>query len=449
VSHRFRDQEDGEEATYQLPGLESELCVRRFRVEVVQGPDGGKSAVSEGDELAIGTAAGNDLVLSDGTVSRHHCAVNATARGFWLRDLDSTNGTRLVGFRVGSAKLKSGASFTVGRSTLRFDALDDDVRTALSPSEAFAGVLGKSAAMRRIFAMLPRLAATDATVLIEGETGTGKSLLASAIHDTSPRSACPFVVLDCASITPTLIESQLFGHSRGAFTGAQQAREGAFQVAGGGTLFLDEIGELPLDLQPKLLRVLEERKVTPLGTTQEVAVDVRVIAATNRDLREEVNRGRFRTDLYYRLNVVRLRVPPLRERPEDIAPLVEHFYRQCSPNDPHPPEALVATWRDLHWSGNVRELRSAVERAVLLGAMADGPKAADDRPPAAGDGPHDLALPFRAAKERVVTRFEHAYLAALIERHQGNISQAARAAHMDRNHLRELLRRHGIEPKAE
>jgi DNA-binding NtrC family response regulator len=399
--------------------------------------------VSEADEISIGSSEGNDLVLTDSSVSRHHCVITERAKGFWIKDLDSTNGIVVGGHKVGSARLKSGSSFKLGRTTLRFDALDEEVSQPLSRTVSFADVMGQSAAMRRIFATLPRIAAAGSTVLLEGETGTGKSLVAAAIHEASPRASAPLVVVDCASVSPTLIESQLFGHKRGAYTGAHDDKPGAFVAAQGGTLFLDEVGELPLELQPKLLRVLEERVVTPVGSTTPVAIDVRVVAATNRDLREEVNRGGFRADLFYRLNVVRVHLPPLRERPEDIELLVDHFYGQFSPDQSSPPPEMLASFKRQRWSGNVRELRSAVERAILLG------DAAPDQPSAHTHGSDpfvDLSLPFRSAKDAVVSQFEKAYLAALIHAHGGNISKASRAARMDRNHLRELLRRHDLLP---
>jgi transcriptional regulator with GAF, ATPase, and Fis domain len=418
------------------------LTFQRFAVEVVGGKDEGLRVESEGEELGIGTAPGNAMVLTDRAVSRHHCVITVTARGFSLRDLDSTNGIKIARHKVGSAYLKPGSTFTIGRSKLRFQSLDDHVTEPVSPDEEFAGVLGRSPAMRRIFAMLPKVAASDSTVLLEGETGTGKTLLASAIHDSSPRATGPFVVVDCASVTPTLVESQLFGHVRGAYTGASGEREGAFLAAGGGTIFLDEVGELPLELQPKLLRVLEERVVTPVGDTRSLPVDVRVVAATNRDLREEVNRGRFRADLFYRLHVVRLVVPPLRERPDDVELLARHFWSEAAGARPID-EALVASWRRHRWSGNVRELRSAVDRAILLGDAASE-ATSGGASPASPTELSSTSLPFRAAKDRVVTEFERAYLGELITRHEGNISAAAREAKMDRNHLRELLRRHEL-----
>jgi transcriptional regulator with AAA-type ATPase domain len=278
--------------------------VQRFRVEVVAGPDAGKRAVATRDELLVGTAPGNDLVLADPTVSRQHIAVASGPRGFTLADLGSSNGTTVSGVRVERAFLKSGCAIGLGHSALRFEVESDPLRAPLSATDRFGRLLGRSSAMRRIFAVLPRLAASDATVLLEGETGTGKSLLADAIHQESARRSGPFVVVDCGAIAPSLIESELFGHERGAFTGATGTRVGAFESARGGTIFLDEVGELPLELQPKLLRALEDRVVKRVGGSEPIKLDVRVVAATHRDLKREVNRGTFRADLFYRLQVV-------------------------------------------------------------------------------------------------------------------------------------------------
>jgi DNA-binding NtrC family response regulator len=439
--------------TRALPGRARELTFRRFRLVVVAGADKGAEKVSDAPEFVIGTGDGNQLVLSDAAVSRHHCVITATPLGYLLRDLGSTNGTTLAGFRVESAYLKSGALIGVGESSLRFESLEEEIREELSEDDRYGRALGRSPAMRRIFALLPRIAASDSTVLLEGETGTGKGLLAEAIHQGSARARGPLVVVDCSSIPPTLIESELFGHEKGSFTGAHVARQGAFEAARGGTIFLDEVGELPLDMQPKLLRALEERLIKRIGATEAVRLDVRVLAATNRDLRQEVNRGAFRSDLFYRLNIVRLRIPPLRERREDIPFLVAHFYKQfVTEGDPNPPAELVATLTRQDWPGNVRELRSAVERSVLLGdpelwrELAAAPEPAEGA--AAQGAPDELdfdpSLSFRAVKERAVARWERAYVKELVRRSGGNLSRAARFARMDRNHLRELLRRHDV-----
>jgi DNA-binding NtrC family response regulator len=427
-----------------------EFTFKRFRFHVTEGRDRGLEQSSDAAEFVIGTAAGNCLVLTDETVSRHHCVVTATPLGYLIRDLGSTNGTQLSGYRIESAYLKPGALIRVGETTLRFDSLDEEIHEPLSEGDRFGRALGRSSAMRRIFAILPRIAASESTILLEGETGTGKGLIAEAIHAHSPRQKGPFVVLDCSSIPPTLIESELFGHEKGAFTGAHTARHGAFEAARGGTVFLDEIGELPIEMQPKLLRALEERLIKRIGSQDVVRLDVRVIAATNRDLRQEVNRGTFRSDLFYRLNIVKLRVPPLRERREDIPLLIEHFYEQyVTSGDRHPPAEMVGALVRQDWPGNVRELRSAVERAVLmddpeLWHEIQGAPIAQPAAPAAAPADFDPAMSFRGAKERAVARWEREYVRELIRRAGGNLSRAARSARMDRNHLRELLQRHGV-----
>jgi len=460
--------EPGHEAAVRYTGATSalerpsELRIQRFCLRVASGPDRGASRESSAFEFAVGTAPGNDLVLTDPTVSRHHCAVIATPEGFLLRDLQSTNGTILGEHRIQSAFLRPLAVIRVGRSALVFESINGDVCEPLADEERFGRMVGASPATRRIFALLPRIAASGSTVLIEGETGTGKGLLADAIHRESPRRSGPFIVVDCGAIPGPLIEAELFGHEKGAFTGAHMARPGAFEAACGGTVFLDEIGELPLDMQPKLLRALEDRVVKRLGSVDPVALDVRVVAATSRDLRHEVNAGTFRSDLFYRLNVVRLRLPPLRERREDIPLLTQHFYSQLAGDSHlHPPADLVEGLVRQELPGNVRELRSAVERAVLLGdpalAAELGADGRDERvtvpaipleavpiPPVADPLAPDFSIPFRAAKERLVTTWERSYLSELLGRTGGNLSRAARMARMDRNHLRELLRRYKL-----
>lgn len=454
-------EENGKE-TQALVVRPRECAIGRFRLSVVTGADRGIERVSDGAEFSIGTAASNHMVLTDRAVSRHHCVINATEKGFFLQDQGSRNGTIVGGLHVEKAYLGPGTVLKLGDSVLRFDALSDEIVEALSEEERFGRILGHSTAMRRLFAALPRIAASDSTVLLEGETGTGKGLLAEVIHQKSARAKGPFVVIDCSAIPPSLIEAELFGHGKGAFTNALHARPGVFEAAAGGTVLLDELGEMPLDMQPKLLRALEERIVRRIGTLDPIRLDVRILAATNRDLRQEVNRGAFRADLYYRLNIVRIRLPPLRERREDIPLLIAHFYQQFARSgDPRPTEEFVSALVKQDWPGNVRELRGCIERAILmqdaefwfeatLGAGSPTAAALHNKPESSAEAPRnqyadDLALgSFRAAKERAVALWERGYVAALVRENEGNLSRAARAAHMDRNHLRELLRRHGI-----
>jgi len=299
--------------------------------------------------------------------------------------------------------------------------------------------------MRRLFYVLRRAVPTDTTLLLEGETGTGKTLIAEVVHNAGPRSGRPFVVVDCGAMSASLIESELFGHERGAFTGAHDAKQGMFEAAAGGTIFLDEIGELPLELQPKLLRVLESKTVTRIGSTRSTKLDLRIIAATNRDLRAEVAAGTFRSDLYYRLSTLCVRVPALRERLEDLAPLVHRFYRDLAGADAVPPADLLADAARHSWPGNVRELRSFVERSYLLGSR---PPTLDAlSPPGRPSG--DLSLAFRDAKAAAMADWERDWVGRLFKAYGGNLSRAARAVAMDRVHLRSLVRRYGLQPAAD
>jgi DNA-binding NtrC family response regulator len=390
-------------------------------------------------------------------VSRHHCLIASTPQGFLLRDCGGTNGTRLGHFRIESAYVQLGASIDIGETTLEFELLNENLHEPLSWEARYGGALGTSVAMRRLFAILPRVAQSDSTVLIEGETGTGKTLLAEAIHEASSRAAGPFTAVECSSIPPTLIESELFGHDKGAFTGAHEAHVGVFEATRGGTVLLDEIAGLPLDVQPKLLRALEARQFRRIGSTKSVPLDVRLIAATHRDLRAIVNRGAFRSDLFFRLNTVSLRVPSLRERREDIPILVQHFYQQFKGEGQTAPAQLIAEMERREWTGNIRELHSAVERAVLLddpelwrelnvSPITATPVTRAEEPELDRFVP---GVPFRAAKESAVRRWERAYLTDLLKYTDGKLLAAARAASIDRTYLRELLRRNKIKVRDE
>jgi DNA-binding NtrC family response regulator len=309
-------------------------------------------------------------------------------------------------------------------------------------------LVGSDTKMRQLFKLLTDVAATNATVLIEGETGTGKELIAEEIHNHSDRRDGPFVVFDCGSVPRELIESALFGHVKGSFTGAITDRRGAFAEANGGTIFLDEIGEMQMDLQPSLLRVLDKRAVRKVGANQYEKIDVRVVAATNRDLRAEVGKKNFREDLYYRLAVIRVSVPPLRERGSDIPLLVNHFVQSFSQGEPLSvaPEDMARLQRH-SWPGNVRELRNVIERACLLsgGATINIDDAlVEEAAPALGIR---TDLPFKEAKGQLVEMFEREYIEDLMRRHKMNLSAAAREAQIDRKHLRELIRKYGLDPR--
>jgi DNA-binding NtrC family response regulator len=410
-----------------------------YRVTVLNGPDAGKSLSLDGT-VTIGSSPDAVLCLSDSTVSRFHAELQPRADGVLLRDLQSRNGTFVAGARIEEVLLQRETSIEIGQTHVRVF-----VQERLPPVDecptTFGDAIGKSPVMRRLFASLTRAAATRATVLLMGETGTGKEVLARAIHGASERAGGPFQVFDCGAVSPNLIEAELFGHAKGAFTGATAPRAGAFVAAHGGTLFLDEIGELPLDLQPKLLRALESGTVKRLGDDEPRQVDVRVVAATHRDLDAAVREGRFRADLYFRLAVVTARVPALRERPEDVIPLAERFVTSLGKPEVKLSPELVAQMIAHPWPGNVRELRNVVTRA-LAGDDSLGPAVPAGPGGSASDGLTDL--PFREAKDRILTSFTRAYLAELLQRCEGNVSEAARTAGMARSHLHELLLRHGI-----
>ncbi|KYF91468.1 hypothetical protein BE20_14525 [Sorangium cellulosum] len=418
------------------------LASRKIRVEVVHGPDRGLVAELPGPEARVGLGRECDLVLKDPTVSRLHLVVRVEGERIRVIDAGSRNGTAVDGVEVRDAYARPDAAISIGGTTMRLRMLSDVVELPLSQRERFGGMLGRSVAMRRLFAVLERVAATDATVLVEGETGTGKELVAEAVHEESPRQGAAFVVFDCSAVSATLIESELFGHVRGAFTGAFADRPGAFEA--------DEIGELPLDLQPKLLRALERREVRRVGANVPRRVDVRIVAATNRNLAREVERGKFREDLYYRLAVIQVALPPLRERQGDIPQLVRHFEQE-----PPPPlsEEVVAGLASRSWPGNVRELRNAVARALSLGPAggAGGPPAhAAALEPGAPDEPAvDLNEPLLAGRERVAEAYEKAYLDAALRQTGGNVSRAAELARVNRKFIQRAMKRHGLRGDAE
>jgi DNA-binding NtrC family response regulator len=403
-----------------------------------------------GARMTIGKAPDNDLVLGDDTVSRHHCELVRTGDGIQVKDLGSTNGTKIDGTRVHEATIASGSVLKVGEIEIAFRPVAQRLEVLPSDATEFEGVIGLALSMRTIFGILERIAPTDATVLLEGETGTGKDVLARAILARSPRASKPFVVVDCGAVSYSLIESELFGHERGAFTGAVASRQGAFELGDGGTLFLDEIGELPLDVQPKLLRVLETREFRRVGGNKTLRANVRVIAATKRNLQREVSAGKFREDLYFRLAVVPLTVPPLRARREDIPALARHILKLTSATREYALgaetlEALVAH----DWPGNVRELRNVLERAVYLAQATSTHELGLVLLPASG-GPSDGGFQFESARSYRDTRakydaeFERRYVRWLLGRHGGNVSAAAREAKMDRKHLHDMAKKHGL-----
>ncbi len=420
---------------------------------ILSGNHKGTSVVLSG-HTRIGKSSDNDIVLTDDTVSRHHCELLRAPDGVHVRDLESTNGTRVDGTRIREAVLGAGQVLKVGEVEISIRPTQQRMEVLPSDKTSFGGAIGQSLAMRSIFGVFERIAPTDATVLLEGETGTGKDVLARSIYQLSPRVKGPFIVVDCGAVSYSLIESELFGHERGAFTGAVAARQGAFELADNGTVFLDEIGELPLDVQPKLLRVLETKELRRVGGNKQIKTNVRVIAATKRDLGREVQAGKFREDLYFRLAVVPVTVPPLRARREDIPALVTHMLKAAGAQTGGEPltvsgetmQALMAH----DWPGNVRELRNVLERAVYMAQATGSRELGGIALPSGGTGPHDATFHFEPAKSYRETRakydaeFERRYVKWLLGRHGGNVSAAAREAKMDRKHLHDIAKKHGL-----
>jgi transcriptional regulator with GAF, ATPase, and Fis domain len=440
----------------------TEQSVTRSSDHVWVTPDGASLAVLTGDAkgksipvpgpvgsaLRIGKAKDNDLVLPDPTVSRQHMVLERVAEGLRIRDLGSTNGIRVGGVRVSEAFVEPGSLISVGDTEILVRVAAKGAVVPPSESDRFVHARGKSLAMRRIFGLLERAAPGNATILLLGETGTGKDVLARSVHAASARKDRPFEIVDCGAIAPSLIESELFGHEKGAFTGANATHIGAFERAHGGTLFLDEIGELPTTLQAKLLRALEAREVRRVGGSKSVSIDVRVVAATMRNVEAEVDAGTFRQDLYFRLAVVPVHVPPLRARLDDLPILAEMLLDGAGLR--LGPNALVQL-RSYDWPGNVRELRNVLERAAVL-AHASGETVLDDvallgpKRASAGRSAFDFeeGTSYREARTRVEHEFEAAFAAWVLARHDGNISAAAREAKMDRKYLGDLVRKHGL-----
>lgn len=409
-----------------------------YEIVVLGGTRDGQSVAVGPSGITVGTSPSCQLELDDPTVSRMHCEIKLVDNRPHVVDLKSTNGVIVNGVPVREAALPPHCTIHLGNSTLRVETGQQVFAVELSTRNSFGAVLGISREMRRLFTVLERAARTEATVLLQGETGVGKEVVARAIHEASSRSEGPFVVVDCGAIAESVIESELFGHARGAFSGAISERKGLFEEANGGTLFLDEIGELPMTLQPKLLRVLESRQVRRVGRNTSCPVDVRIVAATNVSLAEGINEGTFREDLYYRIAVVEAHLPPLRQRREDIVPLAEHFYRRYSGSEDGLPVGLADTLRLRAWPGNVRELRNFIERSVSLGFA----ESARHQPPR--DLPIDALasvvpthLPLKDARAQWTSQFELLYVRALLEKTGWNLSKAAEHAGV---HVRSMQR---------
>ncbi len=435
-----------ERITIHTEGLPAFDMPERCKLVVVDGPDSGTvlEMSRETGPITVGTDPTCTLTLADGAVSRQHVRLELANLGVAVRDLDSLNGTYLGDSRIGNALLRPGMTLRIGSTHLRIQPRPTPVHIAPSQSRRFGDLVAESLEMREIFAVLERASQSTVPVLIEGETGTGKELAASGVHEASGRSG-PFVALDCGALPGDLLESELFGHVAGAFTGAQSTRKGAFQRANGGTLFLDELQNMAPEAQVRLLRALESGRVRPVGSDTEVDVDVRIVAAGQR-LAKRVEEGKLRADLYYRLSVVSIELPPLRDRPEDVGLIASKLLERRG-LDFEPGGESLEFLRSHSWPGNVRELRNVLDRAI---ALSRDPESFEDLPIALNADlvSEPLAvrtdLAFTDAKQRVIETFERRYLADLIARCGGNVSEAARQANMDRKYLAELLDRHGL-----
>jgi DNA-binding NtrC family response regulator len=452
------------EQTLEITGLMAGLAddatpSRGLSLRIETGSAAGRELALGLRGVRLGSAGDCDLVLLDPGVSRQHVAVRAGRGGVIVRDLESRNGTRVGGALVLEARVPAGGTFDVAGVTVRV--LEASVaRLPPSTATSFGGLIGGSLAMREVFAVLERAAVSHATILLQGESGTGKEVAARSIHEASPRSKKPFVAFDCGSVSKDLLPSALMGHRKGAFTGAHADRAGAFVEAHGGTLFLDEIGELPLDAQTHLLRVLETAEVTAVGDDRSRKVDVRLVAATNRQLFAMVEKGTFRLDLFHRLAIVQVRLPPLHERREDIPAIVRGLYARRG-LDPGPIEGPnLQALLEHPFGGNVRELRNALERSWVLAAPGatrftelvlwlgePGPTTTGEGAAvgAADAGPAiNAGRAFKDVKDDEIERVERAYLVDLLRRFPRNLSAAARHAGLSRLHLRTLLQKHGL-----
>jgi DNA-binding NtrC family response regulator len=439
------------------------IPIRSLRVEVTSGPDRGKKWTAVSDVVTVGSAPGNDLVLADETVSRYHLELRRLPDRILVEDQRSSNGTMIGPVMVREAMVLPGTVIQLGKSGIRVE--DGDLVTVeLHQGDRVGGLVGRTPEMRELMAKVLRAAAAGPSVLILGETGTGKELIARALHDLGPRAGHAFETVDCGALLPTLIAAELFGYEKGAFTGADRQHAGAFERADGGTLFLDEIGELPSTLQAALLGVLERRRFRRLGGQKEISVDVRIVAATHRELRAAVNEGTFRQDLYFRLAVLRLKSPALRERRDDLPVLIEHFLHAAGEDRPldsvFPPQVIEGL-KTHHWPGNVRELKNLVDATLAMGeppeleAVMSGPRGpqAQTAPPSDAKAVSDFPSKsleelyrwaYKDARNLVLEEFERKYFDQLLSRTRGNLSQAARESRMNRNYLAELLKHRGI-----
>ena len=403
--------------------------------------------------VLVGHSQVCEIRLPDRSVSRRHASLELTEAGLHFTDLGSTNGSTLGTTRIQDVTLQGGEQLKLGSAVLKVQVVAESPQEAtLSTRDRFGRARGQSVAMRRLYPVFERLAATKVPIVIEGETGTGKEVLAESIHEEGPLAKGPYVVFDCTTVHPSLVESELFGHERGAFTGAVSRRRGVFELAHGGTLLIDEIGDLDASLQPKLLRVLERGEVRRVGGDAPIAVDVRILAATRRNLDQEVQSGRFRDDLFHRLAVARVELPPLRKRREDIDMFVRLFWEQSGGNPDQVPLAELAKWKEQDWPGNIRELRNAVARRLAMGELIapeitvdpDSEEAESPSSPREDDSldaVFAMNLPLSEVRRIVNERLERRYVRQMLERHGGNSTRAAEASGIALRHFHRMKAR--------
>jgi len=442
-SMREVDMGDDEGTTQQVDPIPSS-SVEALCLIVIGGPDAGLNLELEPGRYTVGKSRECQLALADAAVSRQHLSLEVDRWGVVVRDLDSKNGSYYYGARFREVVIGAGAVIQIGATQLKFARRPTGAQVTPSEQDHFGQLHGRSLVMRELFTVLERVAGSSEPVLIEGETGTGKELCAEAIHKASQRARGPLVVCDLAGVPRTLIESELFGHVKGAFTGAAADRVGAFESAHRGTVFLDEIGELEPDFQPRLLRALENHTVRRVGSAVYRNVDVRIIAATNRDLGQEVESGGFRSDLFHRLSVVRVRLPALRERKEDIPFLVEKF---LAGSGIQIASATMALLQEYDWPGNVRELKNVLRRGVALKSEGGTlePESLGLAVAAAGASLEKPAADtYHEAKAQLIETWERSYVRKLLDENGGNVSRAARACGLGRAYLHRLIRKYQL-----
>ncbi len=419
-----------------------------FSLVVVEGPGQGVSLTLNGSQprVLLGHGPACWMRIPDRHVSRRHAAIDVIGERLKIVDMGSTNGTFVDGVAIVEAFLGGGEIVRMGASAIRVDRERSGPSVSVPMTARFGRMVGASTEMRRLYPLCERLAASNVPVIIEGETGTGKEGLAESLHEEGPRASGPFVVFDCTSVPPNLVESELFGHEKGAFTGALATRKGVFELSDGGTLLIDEIGDLDPALQPKLLRAVERSEIRRIGGDRPVGVDVRLLSATRRNLDEEVSAGRFRDDLFHRLAVTRIELPALRQRRGDVSILARYFSRELGGREDILPSSLLRRWEREAWPGNVRQLRNAIARHLAVGDLALAERADDPHESDASrvvDTVMTEGLPFSLARERVLEAFQRTYVERVLTEHGGDVARAAEASGIGRRYFNKLRSRTG------